>query len=529
MKKPAEAPVHPTPETLPVLVVGAGPTGLTAAMELSRMGVPVRLIDKKAAPSTTSRALAVQARTLELLQQRGLAGEMLRLGNQARATTLYSTHQRLAQVDLRKIPSRYNFVLLLSQAETERLLREQVERQGVPVEWNTELIALEQVGQAGQGGVRAVLRRPNGALEELPLSYLISAEGAHSAVRHTLNLPFPGKSLAQRYVLADLYLDGDLPDDEMSIFLGKNGLLAVFPMKNRHFRFIATDPEPHLQDAPDPTLEELQRLYDASACVPARLRDLTWSSRFRINSRMVDSLQEGRVFFGGDAAHIHSPAGGQGMNTGIQDMINLGWKLALVWHGRATPALLPTYGQERLPVIRGVVSTTEKATDLFNATNAVVHQLVTHALPVVLGSQYVQHLGAGVVSEVAANYRKSPLASTVHASGTLRAGDRLPDLDVATASAALVPLYSLLNPSCFTLLVVSGDQAVLPTDWQQQLHPWQELLAVHQVAPATELAGKAVGHTPALLLVRPDAYLALATTPDNWPALLAWLQHWLKV
>ncbi|AMR29121.1 hypothetical protein A0257_19840 [Hymenobacter psoromatis] len=525
MSKLPDAPVALVPETNPILIIGAGPTGLTAALELSRLGVPVRLIEQRTEPATTSRALAVQARTLELLAPRGVAAPMLALGNRAWATTIYDSEKQLAQVNLRDIPSRYNFILLLAQSETERLLREQVARQGVAVEWGTELVALAQT----EAGVRAVLRGPGGQLEELAAAYLISAEGAHSLVRHTLGLAFPGTSLPQHYALADLHLDSDLPNDELSIFLAEHGLLAVFPMSNQRFRLIATDPNP--AGVAPPTLPELQRLYDAGACRPARLRDLVWSSRFYINSRMVEQLRVGRVLLGGDAAHLHSPAGGQGMNTGIQDMLNLGWKLALVWRGQAPATLLDTYAQDRLPVIRGVVNTTEKATDALNSTNPLVHTLLTHALPLLLSSDFVQHKGAAVLSQVAADYRASDLSQTPHAGGQLRGGDRLPDPDVQPAAApGPVPLSSLLDPSRLTLLCVGPEP--LPAAWLEQLRPWQPLLGVQIIAAAAGAAGPftdAFGSGPALVLVRPDAYAAVVARPDanGRAAVLAWLQRWL--
>ena len=524
MSKLPAAPAPLVPETNPVLIVGAGPTGLTAALELSRLGVPVRLIEQRTAPGTTSRALAVQARTLELLVPRGVGEAMLALGNRAWAATLYDSEKQLAQVNLRDIPSAYNFILLLAQSETERLLREQVARQGVAVEWGTELAGFAQT----EAGVQVVLRGPGGQLQELAAAYLLSAEGAHSLVRHTLGLAFPGQSLPQHYALADLHLDGDLPADELSIFLGQQGLVAVFPMSNRRFRLIATDPDAATDTAP--ALPELQRLYDAGSCRPARLRDLVWSSRFRINSRVVSQLQVGRVLLGGDAAHVHSPAGGQGMNTGIQDMVNLGWKLALVWHGQAPAALLGTYAQDRLPVIRGVVNTTEKATDAFNSTNPLVHTLLTHALPLLLSSSFVQHKGTGVLSQVAANYRSSDLSQTHHASGQLHGGDRLPYLDVQAAGPGAVPLYALLDPSRLTLLHTGPHP--LPADWLAQLHPWQAQLGVQSVAPAAEATvpfAEAFGSGEALVLVRPDAYAAVVARADaaGRATVLAWLQHWL--
>ena len=182
------------PETNPVLIVGAGPTGMTAAMELSRLGIPVRIVDRIAEFSNTSRALAVQARTLELFEQRGLAAEMLRIGNQGQATTIYGDGKQLGKLDLSLIDSRFNYILLIAQSETERLLREQLARQSVVIERSTELIAFSQSesSKPGADAVTAVLRKEDGSLEVVQAAYLISAEGAHSTVRHTLDLDFKG-------------------------------------------------------------------------------------------------------------------------------------------------------------------------------------------------------------------------------------------------------------------------------------------------------------------------------------------------
>ncbi|WP_334914595.1 FAD-dependent monooxygenase [Nostoc sp.] len=531
-------------ETKPVLIVGAGPTGMTAAMELSRFGVPIRIVDKLLTPSTTSRALAVQSRTLELFEQRGLIQEMLRIGNPATAATIYGNGKCLGQVHLEQIKSRYNYILLISQAETERILREQLVRQGIAIERGTEMInfsQLESSSQAGQGGVKAVLRNFEGVLEELEAAYLISAEGSHSMVRHALNLQFQGKSHKQSYALADLYLDGDIPDDELSIFTAEHGFLGVFPMGNRHFRFIATDPEKHEKTDDDPTLAELQKLYDEDSHIPVQLRDLTWSSRFRINSRMLHTLREDRIFFGGDAAHVHSPAGGQGMNTGIQDMIDLSWKLAMVWHGKAVPDLLNTYEEERLSVIRGIVSKTETATDAFNSDSVIVHQLIAHIAPVLLSTQLVQQLSTGLISEVAWNYRASSLSQTDRVHGNLRAGDRLPDLDVSiwesdasgNAQSGKARLYEIIDPSRFTLLVAGGESTTdLSPTWKEQLSPWDGFLKLQRITPAPNQPeakiqfDRSFGSGQSLVLVRPDSYLGFVGDHDALPALTKWLNQW---
>ena len=223
---------------------------------------------------------------------------------------------------------------------------EQLNRQGVKIERAVEFIALTQE----RDGVSAVLRSGDGSEEVLDASYLIAADGSHSAIRNKLGLRFTGRSLTQNYVLGDLHLAGNVPQDQLSIFLARNGFLAVFPMGDGRFRFMATDPVGITGDTGDPTLEDIQSLYDRTVHLPVRLYNLNRSSRFRINSRHMTKLREGRVFFGGDAAHVHSPAGGQGMNAGIQDMINLSWKLAMVLNGRARPELLDTYQSDRLLV-----------------------------------------------------------------------------------------------------------------------------------------------------------------------------------
>jgi 2-polyprenyl-6-methoxyphenol hydroxylase-like FAD-dependent oxidoreductase len=505
----------------PILIVGAGPTGLTAATELSRFGVPVRIVDRLPVRSRTSRALAVHARTLELLGQRGVGADMIRLGNPATRVSLFGDSKLLGRLDLTRVPSRHNFVLMLSQAETERLLEERLQAQGVEVERGTELIAHENRRDPA-AGVRAVLRNGAGELEELEAAYVISAEGAHSSMRTTAGLPFDGHASAQRYALGDLSLETELPDSDMSIFIGRHGFLAAFPMGNRRFRFIATDPS---RTESEPTLEELQSLYNAVAPVPARMHDLNWSSRFRINSRVLGTLRAGNVFFGGDAAHVHSPAGGQGMNTGIQDMINLSWKLALVTQGIADPRLLATYSTERLHVIKSIVSRTERATDALNSDSALLHRAITVGASVMLSRGKTQTTGPKVISQTAANYRRSAASQPSGGPGPLRGGDRIPDIAVTPlddGEGQPVPLYELLDPTGFTLLVI-GDAD--PTGVERRLDGWPvTILRIAAAGPGRDGAAS-LGGAPSFVLVRPDAYAAVVCTA--FQAVEGWLRTWL--
>lgn len=485
----------------PVLIVGAGPTGLTAAMELSRLGIDVRLVDRRPERSPTSRALGVQARTLELLRPRGVGDEMLALGNRVHATTLYSGDTRLAAIELHRMPSTFNFVLLLAQSETERLLTEQLNRQGVKVERGTEMLSLDRHPDR----VEVHLRHGGGTTETVTASYLIAADGSHSAIRKHLGLSFDGRILTQNYVLGDLTLDGDIPEDQLSVFLARNGFLAVFPMGHGRFRFMVTDPDRVTGDAAEPSLEDIRRLYERTVHLPARLRDLRWSSRFRINSRHMTTLRSGRVFFGGDAAHVHSPAGGQGMNAGIQDMINLSWKLAMVLDGRARPELLDTYESDRLPVIHALVRMTERATRAFNSTDPMAHAALLRLAPVLLGRDIVQDKAAAVLGQLTAGYRGRPITKGGGRIGSLRAGDRIP--------------YPYLDD----LLDVSRPTLFVPPDAGKIVdacRPWGDALTVRQMSLPDDIPR-------GWLLVRPDGYLAAAGPVRESGRLTAWLDTWL--
>jgi 2-polyprenyl-6-methoxyphenol hydroxylase-like FAD-dependent oxidoreductase len=497
-----------------VLIVGAGPTGLTAALELSRLGIPVRLIDKQAAPPTTSRAVGVQARTLELLEQRGLAEEMVRLGNRGLAGSVYGGGRRVFRLDFTHIDSRYHYVLFISQAETERILRTAAEKQGVRIERGVELVGLAQdVLSHDPNPVKVVLRHAAGRLEEARAPWLISAEGAHSTVRSTLDLPFEGKTRDEQYVLGDLHLDGDLVETDFHIFSSGHGFLGLFPMGNRRFRLIASNPISKPSKDTAPALEELQAIYDQRAHIPARFHDMSWSSWFRINSRMVSRLKVGRLLLGGDAAHIHSPAGAQGMNTGIQDMINLGWKLALVLKGQAPAALLDTYEQDRLPVMRDVLTKTEGLTDVIGSEN--------HLGPWARGAEVAQDTIAARMGQLVIGYRGSPLSANHAPGGGLHAGDRVPDLPVRCHTAGgdgwqEKALFGLLDPSRFMLLAVHfAESAAAPAHLYDVMQPWRQLVGVALLAPAPDDAARArfqsvFGRSGGVFLVRPDGYVGFA-------------------
>jgi len=518
--------------TDPVLIVGAGPTGLTAALELSRMGVSARLIDKREAPATTSRAIGVQARTLELFEQRGLAEEMLRLGNKGRFASIYGGGKRVFHLDFGHVESRYPFLLLISQAETERILREAVARQGVTPEWNTELVGIGQDALSHDASpVQGILKLADGRLQRVTAPWLISAEGAHSLVRTTLDLPFEGHTRDEQYALGDLLVAGDLPDSDICIFSSDHGFMGLFPMGGEHFRLIASNPLSKPSKDAGPSLDELQRIYDQRSHIPGRFHDLTWSSWFRINSRMVSRLKVGRLLLGGDAAHIHSPAGAQGMNTGIQDMINVSWKLAMVMNGQAPPSILDTYEADRLSVMRSVLFRTDTLNNMIGTENPIVRTLIHHLGPFIGGAELVQENATAGMSQVALNYRNSSLSENHSHGGALRAGDRVPDMPVRLRSDGNweeTTLLSALDASHLTLVAAVPDGTTLPSSLKA-CAPESRFV---EIAADTKDAARfetTFGKAGAAVLVRPDGYAGL-TSPIASAAdhLAAYRRKWFS-
>ena len=346
-----------------VLVVGAGPVGLTLACELARYRVGVRLIDRSPEPTRTSKALVVWSRTLELMDRMGCTEAFLAAGLRARGATLRSGGRVLGGPRFSEIASPYDFALMIPQSETERLLSEHLAGLGVAVERPVALTGFAQ----GPDAVEAWLRHADGREERVVAPYLIGCDGAHSSVRHGLGLAFEGQAQGDEWLLADIRIEGPgaPPPDEIAVYLHRDGPFVIFPIPGGRARVVATvgriDPA---RARPEPTLAEVQALVETRAGDGIRVADPVWLTHFRIHERKVSQYRTGRAFLAGDAAHIHSPAGGQGMNTGMQDAVNLAWKLALVLRGEAAPGLLDSYGPERNAVGETVLRNATRLTDM---------------------------------------------------------------------------------------------------------------------------------------------------------------------
>ncbi|WP_027817399.1 FAD-dependent monooxygenase [Paraburkholderia bannensis] len=452
-----------------VLIVGAGPTGLAAALSLARARIPVRLIDRAHEPARHSRAIGIQARTLELFEQHRIVEPFLARGHRAHVANLYSNGQRRARLDFDPLFTRYPYLLFLDQTETERILAAQLATFGVEVERGCELLELHQ----GAAGISADVRCANGRVEALRCAYLVAADGAHSTVRHRLNMQFEGETLAQSFLLADIEASTPWSDDEFHVFASGDGLAALFPYGHGRYRLIA-DHKTMLPAAPEgtipvPTLEECRSVVERRVHHPVSIADMRWASYFRINSRMVRFLRMERVFFVGDAAHVHSPAGAQGMNTGIQEAFNLGWKLARVLGG-APERLLDTYHAERSPIERIVLRQTSFMTQLVEADHGPLKLLRERVMPALVALGPLRDAARQAVSELSIQYRRSPLTLERVLDGGPRAGERAPDACVRVIDGPLgkAPgkgrIFDLHDPGSFSLFLLVDADTVRAAD-----------------------------------------------------------------
>jgi 2-polyprenyl-6-methoxyphenol hydroxylase-like FAD-dependent oxidoreductase len=494
-----------------VLICGAGPVGMTMALALKRRGVDVRILDKALARTDKSKALVLWPRTLELLDIQGGVERFVAAGSPALGARILADGKQLVRVDLQSARSAYRFALMIPQSETERLLEERLESLGVAVERGTSLVSFGDDGS----GVDAVLSHPDGRVETLRADWLVGCDGAHSTVRHGLPAAvFEGDTLPSEWVLADVQIDGDLPRDLLSICLTHDGIMAMLPIAGTRYRIIADAglTADVAADAPAPTLAQVQAIVDARGFQGLVVHDPNWLARFRINERKVKDYRHGRVFLAGDAAHVHSPAGGQGMNTGMQDAINLAWKLALVWHGDAAPALLESYSPERSAVGAQVLRNAGLLTRMALISNPILRQLRSLAAGALSHLPALQQRIVDQLTEVDIHYPDSLLTASPHgASRQPAGGDRAPDIPLA-ADSPYRRLHGVLATGRFAVLTVGGAAIELPA----------ALAALATPVHVDAAQGYDAGH---VYLIRPDAYVALSTAPDDTAAIFAALER----
>jgi 2-polyprenyl-6-methoxyphenol hydroxylase-like FAD-dependent oxidoreductase len=471
------------PTTTNVLVVGAGPTGLLVAGDLAAAGVPCTVLERRAGESNLTRAFAVHARTLEMLDARGLADDLVETG--ARVTTLRLFDR--AAVDLSRLPTRFPFVLISPQYNTERVLEVRARSLGAEIVHGAEVLGLRQ----DTDGVEVEVRGEDGVVHRRRGGFVVGADGVHSTVRRALGLSFPGHAAVQSVMLADVRLD-DAPAEVLTVNAVADGFAFIAPFGDGWYRVIAWDRRRQLPDSAPVDLEELRGATRRALGTDFGMHDPRWMSRFHSDERQVGSYRVGRVFLAGDAAHVHSPAGGLGMNTGLQDAANLGWKLAAAANGWAPAGLLDSYHAERHPVGRTVVRASGTLLRL-----VLLRPRVLRAVRGVVGGVAVRvgplaRRVTGMVSGIGIAY---PAPSGAHR----MTGRRAPDVRLAGGDRTPGRLYEALRGGRFVLLAPAHDPAVAVVDgWQGR------------VAHATPAGGQAT-----VLLVRPDGYVAWASDgPD---------------
>jgi 2-polyprenyl-6-methoxyphenol hydroxylase-like FAD-dependent oxidoreductase len=481
-----------------ILIAGAGPTGLVLALWLTRLGVKVRIIDKTAEAGTTSRALAVQARTLEFYHQVGIDEAVVAGGVKVENLNMWVSGHRAATVHLRRIGeglTPYAFALIFPQDAHERLLIEELSALGVQVERKTELLRFSQ----HDGGISATLRRPDGSEETCKAAYLAGCDGASSTVRGQLGIGFPGGTYTGLFYVADVVATGEPVRGELHVDIEDADFLLLFPLSEQHWRLVGT-----VHDVPGG--EESKLGFDdvkgkAMEHLKLNIEKVNWFSTYRVHHRVANRFGDGRAFLLGDAAHIHSPVGGQGMNTGIGDAVNLSWKLAAVLKGGATRNLLDTYEPERIAFARRLVATTDRGfvvvTKRGILARLVRRRIVPLVAPLLFRIGAMRRLLFTTVSQTLVNYRDSSLSAG--AAGSVRGGDRLPWVKLASGADNFAPLTSLAWQ-----VHVYGDVKPGVKEACADLR-----IALHTFAWESRM--EKVGlQNGVLYLVRPDGYVALA-------------------
>jgi len=491
-----------------VLIVGAGPTGLVLALWLTKLGVKVRIVDRTSGPGTTSRAMAVQARTLELYRQVDLARAVTDAANKVRQVHLWVRGKEVARVPFGEIGgdlTPFGFMYVFPQDAHERLLVERLERLGVIVERETELLSFVDDGEA----VTAQLRTTPGEDKTCFCRFLAGCDGARSQVREATGIGFPGGTYQQTFYVADVVASGAAINDDLNVDLDQADFAAIFPMAGKgRIRLIGAIRD-QAAAAPRRPLQFKDVSHRAIDGMKLDVQKVNWFSTYHVHHRVAEHFRRGRAFLLGDAAHVHSPAGGQGMNTGIGDAINLAWKMAAVISGQAPDRWLDSYEAERAPFARRLVATTDRAFGFVSAEGPLADALRTRLapllLPRVLSIEAAQEYIFRTISQLTLNYRGGPLSRGV--AGHVHGGDRLP-----WVSEAGVDNHASLSAMTWQAHVYGGASA--------ELKNWcaENAVALHQFRWSERYQSAGLAQD-AVYLLRPDTYVAVADAKGSIAAL----------
>lgn len=520
-----------------IVVVGAGPTGLTVACELARQGVPCRVVDQAAEPSSSSRAIAVFPRTLEILDGIGAAQPLIDCARPMQVANFYSRGSRIGRVSMTGLSgTRFPFSLAVPQAQTERVLEERLQRLGGTVERGVTLSGLKQ--RAG-GSVALTLEGASGE-EQVEADWVIGADGAHSAVRKLSQIAFDGKATNDAFVIVDAFCDGGPVSGEGHWFFSPDGLLVVVALPDGSYRLAATIAPGSEGSALE--LDFVQGLVDrripGGAVRLRSLRSAGWGvARVHVHTRIASAFRAGRCLLAGDAAHIYSPVGGQGMNGGIQDAHNLAWKLALACRSAGSDTLLDSYDAERRPLAHEILRATSAQTRLGTLRSPVTRALRDRLLARATKSGALDRRMAPQLSQLGVRYTSGGAVVPNGKKGPQ--GTRLPDAPLDAPGNAQRTTFALLGERRFTILALSPSQSELDALRELEAHLRREYDDLVAVCPIWRTAGKAPPNElvdgegqlhdrlgakgASLCLVRPDAHVAYAGSIADHAPLRAFL------
>jgi len=497
-----------------VLIVGAGPTGLMLANQLGRRGIRALIIDRHAGPPRETRALGVQARTLEIYQKLGIVDRAHELGKIGAGANMWANGKRKGRIplgDSGKNVSPYPYILILGQDDNERIMGERLRDWGVSVTWNTALTGIEQKPDH----VVATLKSTDGSTRAITATWVAGCDGARSAVRELNGITFPGAPYEHVFFVADVVMTGTMVPDEVNIYLWRSGFHLFFPMRGQdHWRIVGIVP-PELRGKESLTFDDVVPSVRGEAGSELSFQSCSWFSTYRIHHRAASHFRDRRCFLLGDAAHIHSPVGAQGMNTGLQDAYNLAWKLALVLQGKANASLLDSYEAERIPVAQRLLHTTDRGFKLIVSDSPIAGLFRTQVLARIaafaMSRKRIQHYAFRVVSQTGIDYRKSALSVSHDAlpETAPQAGDRFPWLKLKRRiDGPVEDLYQTLDDLRFRLFVF-GQPA--PREASAFGDLFDTLAVPSDPANDTELSRAGIPQ-PSFYLVRPDGYIGLCGT-----------------
>jgi 2-polyprenyl-6-methoxyphenol hydroxylase-like FAD-dependent oxidoreductase len=528
------------------LIIGAGPVGLTLACQLQHYGVSFRIIDKLEGPVIRTKAAAVWSRTTEFMSQLGLADEFLKGGLHCHSASLFADGKRFAQLHLDSVDSLFNFVLMVPQHTTEQILREDLAKHGVEVEYGQEMTSFRSTGEHVEVGLANE--------ESLTCRWLVGCDGAHSRVRHRLNLCFVGEELKSGWVVADIHMKEVFVEEEIMAVMHENGPAALFPLGDMLYRVVAQVDKaegPHDSKAAEAALREA---FEERAAGLATLGEFRDAGFFTVHERQVETYQEGRIFLAGDAAHVHSPLGGQGMNTGIHDAYNLGWKIAMVARGHMNEDLLDTYHEERFPIGQRLVQATSMGTKMITQRQPMVAALRKQAAKILTQLPVLKHKARDALTEVDIHYRGGPLSVEPESfprawrfKKGIRPGERAPDAPVMVNGEESRLMDFLVGPR-YHLLLFGGDHEDCWSVFEPLVRLVRELYGsflqliwigadesppplvegeIHLVDQAEELHHDYAATEPSLYLLRPDAYVAYRSQTLEVAELEGYFEDWL--